>query len=214
MIALQVPAGGAVTIRPRAAIHDTVAAIVKQAPYHREIARSMFDRLAQWIGDMISRLFQGFGGIPHGRVITTIAAAIVVALVAARVLYSARLRTEADNAAPRGRGRVISAGDPWREAEELAGSGRFTDAAHALYRATIAMLAMQGLVRLHDSKTSGDYARELRRRASVAHAPFRRFGQRYDRIIYGTGTCDEHEYASLRDDARAVFNVRESERAA
>lgn len=214
MTVLQVSAGKAVTVWSRVAIHDTVASVVKQAAYHRQVTRSMFDRIMQWIGDMLLILFQTLGGVRHGRIVATIAAAAVVALVVARVIYAARLRTASmENAVLRGR-RVSAAGDPWRSAEELAAAGQFTDAAHALYRATIAMLAARGQIRPHASKTSGDYARELRRRGAAAHTPFRRFGRLYDRIIYGTGTCDAAEYAALLEDARTVANARESERAA
>ena len=61
-----------------------------------------------------------------------------------------------------------------------------------------------GLIRLHDSKTSGDYARELLRRGSSSYASFRRFGALYDRIIYGAGVCDATEYATLFVAARAI----------
>jgi hypothetical protein len=140
--------------------------------------------------------------------------AVVVILVVARVLYAARLRATPDGTSMPARGRATTASDPWRSAEDLAATGQFTEAAHALYRATTSMLAVKGLVRLHDSKTSGDYARELRRRGAGAHAPFRQFGRRYDRIIYGTGTCDAAEYAALLDEARAVLSLRDTERAA
>ncbi|HKW47084.1 MAG TPA: DUF4129 domain-containing protein [Gemmatimonadaceae bacterium] len=214
MTVQQMPVGEAVTVWPRVAIHDTVAAVVKQAAYHREFTRSLFDRMLQWIGEMLTRLFQTLGGVPHGRVVATIAAAVVVTLVVARVVYAARLRTTPAESAVLHGGRVTSASDPWRSAEDLAAVGRFTEAAHALYRATLGVLATRGQIRLHASKTTGDYVRELRRRSAPTHAPFRRFGRRYDRIIYGTGTCDAAEYAALLDDARTVSSARESERAA
>jgi hypothetical protein len=104
--------------------------------------------------------------------------------------------------------------DSWREAEALAKSGQFTEAAHSLYRATLNVLSANGLVRLHESKTSGDYARELRRRGAPAHTAFRRFGARYDRIMYGTGVCDAASYDALLEDARAVAASHAHERAA
>jgi len=214
MTVQQVAGGEAVTVWPRVAIHDTVASIVKQSAYHRQVAQSLFDRIMQWIGDMVLRLVQTLGGVPHGRVVATIAAAVVVALVVARVLYAARLRTTPAESAVFGGRRVATSADPWRSAEDLAAAGQFTEAAHALYRATLGMLAARGQIRLHASKTTGDYAVELRRRGAGAHAPFRRFGRRYDRIIYGTGTCDATEYAALLDDARMVGSARDREHAA
>jgi hypothetical protein len=197
----------------RAAIHDTVAAIVRQPGYRRSLGTTLLDRVVGWIADVYNRLVEALGTVPHGRLVATIAAVAVAGLVVARIVYAARLRGV--NAIPlvTGRGRTGRSSDPWREAEQLAAAGQFTEAAHALYRATVAMLATHGLVRRHDSKTSGDYARELRRRGSHAYAAFRRFGARYDRIIYGTGVCDEEGYGALLADARAVLD-RQDERAA
>jgi len=200
-------------IWPRAAIHDTVAAIVKQTPYRRGLGTTLLDRVWAWIADWYSRLVAALGTVPHGRVVATIAAATIALLVVARIAYAARLRGTSAMSFARTRGRRAAAADPWREAERLAAAGQFTEAAHALYRATVALLASHGLVRRHDAKTSGDYARELRRRGSPAYAPFRAFGRRYDRIIYGTGACDAAGYDALLADARAVA-ARHGERAA
>jgi hypothetical protein len=214
MMSQQVPASGGVAVWPRTAIHDTVAAIVKQRPYRRDVARSLLDRILDWLADIFTRVVNAIGEIPHSRIIATIAFAVVAMLIVARVLYSARLRATEEEQTVFGRGVSTSSTDPWRDAELLAANGQFTEAAHALYRAALAMLATKGLVRLHESKTSGDYARELRRRGAPVHTPFRQFGTRYDRIIYGAGECDAVQYAALLDDARALAIVRDSERAA
>jgi len=214
MMVQQLPPGGAGSAWPRAAIHDTVAAIARQTPYRRDFTRSLLDRILEWIADAFSRLIHAVGGVPHSRFIATIAFTIVIALIVARVLYSARLRSGDEAAGVPGGGRATSMSDPWREAELLAAGGNYTGAAHALYRAALSMLAARGLVRLHESKTSGDYARELRRRGAPVASIFRRFGARYDRIIYGDGVCDATQYTALLDDARAVALVRETGRAA
>jgi hypothetical protein len=197
----------------RAAIHDTVAAIVRQPAYHRSLGTTLLDRVLGWIADAYSRLVEALGSVPHGRVVATIAAATVALLVVARIVYASRLRGISTMSLASRRGRSATSSDSWREAEQLAAAGQFTEAAHALYRGTVSLLAAQGLVRRHDSKTSGDYARELRRRGAPAYAAFRRFGVRYDRIIYGTGMCDAPGYDALLADARAVLE-RQSERAA
>lgn len=209
MLVVQVPDA----IWPRAAIHDTVAAIVRQPAYRRSLGTTLLDRVLGWIGDWYSRLVTALGSVPHGRVVATIAAATVGLLVVARIAYAARLRGTSAMSLVRSRSKRGMATDPWREAEQLAAAGQFTEAAHALYRATVAILASQGLVRRHESKTSGDYARELRRRGAPGYVAFRRFGSRYDRIIYGTGTCDAAGYDALVGDARAVLE-RQGERAA
>ena len=200
-------------IWPRAAIHDTVAAIVKQPAYRRGLGTTVLDRVLGWIGDWYERLVVALGTVPHGRVVATIAAATVALLIVARIAYAARLRGTSVMSIAKGRGRRVTAADPWREAQALAAAGQFTEAAHALYRATVSILVSQGLVRRHEAKTSGDYARELRRRGASAYTPFRAFGRRYDRIIYGTGICDAAGYDELLTDARSVLE-RPGERAA
>jgi len=206
------PAQSPGPIWSRAAIHDTVAAIARQSAYRRDVGGTLFSRIMQWISDMYSRLVDAAAGVPHGRVIATVTAGIVASLVIARIVYAARVRAVVAEVPNGGRLKATSMSDPWREAEQYAASGRFTEAAHSLYRATLVLLATRGLVRLHDSKTSGDYARELRRRGSPAHAVFRRFGARYDRVIYGSGKCSAADYAALLDDARGLLSV--SDRAA
>ena len=128
-------------IWPRAAIHDTVAAIVRQPAYRRGLGTTLLDRVLSWIGDWYSRLVTALGSVPHGRVVATIAAATVTLLVVARIAYAARLRGVSTLSRAGRRGRRATAADPWREAEQLAAAGRFTEAAHALYRATVTMLA-------------------------------------------------------------------------
>lgn len=210
----QASSGALTSAWPRAAIHDTVAAIVRQSVYRRDLPHTLLDRLLRWLFDLIGRLLGTVGGLPHGREIAIVATAVLVVLIAGRVLYARQLRSGAldELAGAQVEGRV--AADPWREAERLASAGRFTEAAHALYRSIVAALAARGLVRPHASKTSGDYTRELRRRNAPAESPFRRFGARYDRIIYGTGECDATNYASLLAEARVVFAAAENERAA
>ena len=200
---------GARTVWPREAIHDTVAAIVRHPAYRRDIGTTLLDRLLQWLGDAYERLVQAISGVPHGRLAATIAAGLVAGLIVARIVYAARLRGDVVVGPDRPHARVTGGADPWVDAERLAARGQFTEAAHALYRAGLTVLAARGLVRVHDSKTSGDYARELRRRGSPVYAAFRRFGARYDRIIYGTGVCSADDYRVLLEDARGLLPVAE-----
>ena len=209
MMAWQLPP----QIWSRAAIHDTVAAIVRQRAYNRDV-RTLLDRLIDGIRDLFARFMNALGGVPYGRFFATIALAGVVVLILGRIVYASRLRAAAPPRGGRSRRIRGESADLWSEAERLAADGRYTEAAHALYRATLSLLAATGLVRLHDSKTSGDYARELRRRGDASYSAFRRFGGRYDRIIYGTGSCDAAEYAVLLGEANAVAATRTIERAA
>lgn len=177
--------------------------IVESAPYRRTVRVSIFGRLFRWFIDGISRLFSEARGIPFGRTIAVVVIAVIVLLVVARLVYASRLGTDELQAARRrARGRAI---DPLEEAEALAARGEYTEAAHALYRGLLERLARRDGIRLHPSKTSGDYARELRRIGSPAHGPFARFRQLYDRVLFGYASCDAAAWARLREHADAVL---------
>ena len=210
----QLPGGPAVPSWSRAAIHDTVASITSARHYLRNARASLFERFFDWLAGLWERFSQSVGGVPYGRRIALVLAIVAALLVLARLIFATRLRAEGEGSDRPRRSARITTTEAWREAESLAAKGQFTEAAHALYRATLTLLAANGLVRLHDSKTSGDYARELRHRGSPAYAAFRRFGSRYDRLIYGEGRCDERGWRELVEAARPVFDAPPSERAA
>lgn len=189
---------------PADAVHDTVAAIVRGRAYHRSVRSSILDRVFEWLRRLFDAIFARVPALPHAREWTIGLTLLVVALVAARLIYAAQLRQDGTLSAPR-RTRITGA-DPWAEAERAAAEGRYTDAAHALYRTVLATLARGGRLRLHRSKTAGDYARELRLAGSSAYAAFRDFGRRYDRIIYGDGVCDAAGYAALLGAARPLLD--------
>jgi hypothetical protein len=99
--------------------------------------------------------------------------------------------------------------DPWVAAQELAAGGDFTSAAHALYLALLDALARRDQVRLHPSKTVGDYLRELRTRSSALLPTFRDFARLYERVIYGFRECDAERYARLHALASAMIQPNE-----
>ena len=194
---------------PAAAIQDSVAAIIRQRPYQRSVSATLLDRLMDWIAALIRRIFASVAEIPNAKwVVLGLAIVVVLAIVTRLVLgHEAEERRRRVRA-----GAVQGAGDPWSEADRLAAAGNYTEAAHLLYRGVTERLAAAERIRLHPSKTSGDYARELQRRGFPASGDFRLFGRRYDRAMFGVGTCDAPTYAALHDLATRVF--RGGERAA
>jgi hypothetical protein len=189
------------------AIHDSLAAIVAQHPYDRSLRRSLMDRLFDWIDRMFHRVLDALGDVPYGRWVILGAAIVVLAAIIARSIYVAS--TEDRERAARGlrRGRAIVA-DPWAEAQQLATAGRLTEAAHSLYRALLEILVQREQLRLHPAKTSGDYSRELRARNSPLWGPFRQFGRRYDRVLFGHAPCDAASYVALLNDAAPLLEPR------
>jgi hypothetical protein len=184
---------------PASAIHDTVAAIARGVDYRRSLRQSLFDRLFLWISEGIAHLLRFLRHSPVSRPFGYTVIALIVLGVAARLVIAAQARDD-ERGPLRRRTRASGTEDPFAIAERLAAEGRFEEAAHALYHGVLLALARQERLRLDPSKTSGDYARELRARGSAAYQPFRAFGRRFDVAVFGHGGCD----ARLIDDLRTL----------
>lgn len=180
---------------PDSAIRDAAAAVFSDPAFHRT---SLLDRLGAWVLELLQALFVRLGPARPSPALfwaVVVLTAILVLLVLGRTLYGVRLsrslrgsrRSDAD--AARGFDAAL--------ARELAARGDYTAAAHALYGALLATLASRDGIELHDSKTIGDYTRDLRRRASRALPTFRDFGHAYEAVIYGIGFCDRERYERL-----------------
>ena len=193
-LAAQQPAGA-----PVAAIRDSVSAVFRQPAYARSLKESTWDRFVSWLGEWIRSLFEAIHG---SRVVywTTIGLfTVLIAAVLGRAAYLGYLQREqsAQDHGFRTRGTSRGGRDPWVLAQELAGAGNYTDAAHALYRALLEALARRERVRLHPSKTVGDYVRDLRQRSSSLFTRFRDFARSYETVVYGVGHCDRERYERL-----------------
>jgi hypothetical protein len=184
---------------PASAIHDTVAAIARGIDYRRSLRESLFERFFLWLGELLTHLVRFLRNSPVSRPFGYTVLGLIVLGVAARLLIAAQARDEARGPSRR-RTRASGSEDPFVIAERFAAEGRFEEAAHALYHGVLLALARQERLRLDPSKTSGDYARELRARGSAAYQPFRAFGRRFDIAVFGHGGCD----ARLIDDLRTL----------
>lgn len=185
---------------PESAIADSAAAVFALPEYAR--ARpSLLQRAYEWVRELLAPVGEATAASDALFWSLVIGGAVVVALVAGRAAYLARLRriaqaTErADGRAPGARARTR---DPWRAAEELAAGGEFTDAAHSLYLALLEAVARRERLRLHPALTAGDYVRALRARSSSLFARFRDFALSYETVVYGVGFCDRERYERLR----------------
>jgi hypothetical protein len=192
------------------AVHDTVQAVVRGADFRKSLQDSLAERFFRWLGDGYDRLLELLRGAPSARSIALGVAGVVVLLIIARILLAARAR-DAGIVSARRASRGAAGDDPWETADRLAAAGQLEEAAHAIYRGVLAGLAVAERLRLDPSKTSGDYARELHRRGSSAHAPFRAFGRRFDLVVYGRTPCDR---AALDELIRLAEPFRARARAA
>jgi hypothetical protein len=185
-----------------AAIRDTIADIATGAEYQRELTTSLALRILNWLGDLLSSV----RGTSVGRIITIALLVLLAAIIVARILIGVRAE-QAMRATRKPRTAVVVDRTEFADAERLAQAGDFTAAAHALFAAVLRACAARGDVRLHPSKTTGDYARELRRRNSTSLPPFQSFRSRYDRVIYGDMQCSAADYAVLHTDAHHLLRT-------
>lgn len=185
------------------AVHDTVGALLRDAAYHRSFWSSVAGRILLELGRLLLKVLTALSHIPGGRATVLSIIAVVLLLILGRLFLAADW---SDQLLMRRRhpGTIASRLDPWLESERLAAAGDFMGAAHALYQAVVRRLAGSERIRVHASKTSGDYVRELRRRGSPTTAAFQRFGRRFDRVVFGKGVCSAEDYHALRADALAI----------
>jgi len=181
-----------------AAVRDTIAAVFRSPDFDRSLRETLLDQLWQWVIAGLNRLAALWDASPLLSRLVYGATILVVAALLARAFY---VLGTGDRAGARrgGRGgRTSPAGmDAWRAAQGEAAAGRYTEAAHLLYRALLEAVSRQEQVRLHPSKTVGDYVRDLRARRSAAFAPFREFARAYETVVYGAGTADRQRYEQL-----------------
>ena len=180
-----------------AAIHDTIKVVLRDPVYRRSLRRSLLDRLLLWLGEWYRRFEHWLGRLPSSRTLGLVVVALILLFVAVYVFLGARASREEQSGARRRRSADVQE-DPWASADTLAGEMRFEEAAHALYRGVLATLSRGDRLRLDPSRTSGDYARELRRRGSSSVPLFTAFTRRFESAVYGHEQITADLYAELR----------------
>ena len=183
-----------------AEVRDTLAAVIRQPDFDRNLRETVWHRITSWFGDIWRRLTEITASSPALALALKIVAALLVIAIVARLGYL--LWAHRSAAAARWRGGAglpgsLSGGDPWERAQAAAAAGRYTEAAHLLYAALLLALARRERVRLDPAKTLGDYARELRARSSAAFTAFRDFARHYEVVVYGDQQCDRDRYERL-----------------
>ena len=190
-----------------AAIRDTVAAVFRNAEYNVSLKSTIGRKLGIWLQSVLDAL--GTAAREHPvlfKCVMWLTILTVVAIVA-RSAYLAYRR--AALRAQAGRAGISGPGDggpqnAWLLAQRYAASGKYTEAAHAIYWHLLQWLAQRERIILHPSKTVGDYARDLRRRSSRWFSNYREFARSYEVVIYRLGQCDRERYQRLLSLASAI----------
>jgi hypothetical protein len=174
-----------------------VRAVVRDPAFRQSLRRSFADRIMIWLAEWFERLMRHAQNLPSLRTAALVLAGLIVLFVLTRAVIGARESAEQGRRLTR-RGGATSGDDPWRTADTLIEAGRYEEAAHALYRAVILAIGRAERLRLDPSRTSGDYARDLRRRGASSYTPFREFTRRFDTAVYGHEGCTAETLAELR----------------
>jgi len=179
------------------AIADTVAAVFRSRAFVEHNTVSIGQLIAEWLWNLVIR-FLGFAAShPAVGFVLRLALGATLLVILARIAYGLLVRY-APSAIGRQHFDIGRGTDWWRTAQDRASHSDYTGAAHALYLALLSSAARRGLVSLHESKTTGDYLREVRQRPDAIDLPrFTDFTRSYETVIYGIGTCDEARYATL-----------------
>ena len=190
-----------------AAIADTVAAVLRSSAFAGRGTVSIGELITEWIWNLVLRFFGFAQSHPAVGLVFRIALGLALLIVLARIAYALVVRF-----APSVIG--VRRFDPhrhvdwWATAQALAAHDDYTGAAHALYLALIGSVARRGLVSLHESKTTGDYLRELRRKPDAIDLPrFTDFTRSYDPVLSGIGTCDRDRYTTLNTLADSLLRA-------
>jgi hypothetical protein len=183
--------------RQHIAVQDTIAAVFRQPGYDRSFKQILWDRVWESFWEILRRIAQAFNEAPIAGRIVTILVAVAILLILLRAIMAVAAGDITFGGAGGIRTRAGATADRWGEAQRLAAAGQYTEAAHALYAALLDSMARGEELRLHPSKTVGDYARDLRRRSSALLPRFRDFARSYEVVVYGIGSCDQDRYERL-----------------
>src|SRR5262245_36937163 len=131
-----------------------------------ELVASVRENIGKALAGIASALAQGLSvpGVPQ--IILAVLIASLAFVVFRMVMSVIALRTPGasarrEKAGPAARATSLAAEPHLRAAVEHASAGRFVEAAHALYLGVVLWLDATGSARYEESKTGGDYAREL-----------------------------------------------------
>ncbi|HEY7310713.1 MAG TPA: DUF4129 domain-containing protein [Gemmataceae bacterium] len=97
----------------------------------------------------------------------------------------------------------------WRQADKLAGDGRFREAVRILYLAVLALLHRQQFIRFEATRTNGEYVRQVHL-SEIAppelHEPFHELTDLFEAKWYGERACESADYRACHKLAEEIQN--------
>lgn len=196
----------------RRAIDDVMARpefVEPEKSWFERMREEALDALGDLLGDAFSALadFVPEEGLARTLVIGWMVATLL-AIIAHFIWTMMQLRrppiavTSEDGAADDPLLAIATAAEALARARDAAAAGRFDDAMAALYRGTVLWLGEQGEVTVEESKTGGDYARELR--DADRRSAFRGLLRAYYPVAFGGRAATADGWAAMSDGARTI----------
>jgi hypothetical protein len=195
-----------------AEVRELADEILRQARYDVP-PKSIPDRVLEWVGEQLSRLFEGLVG-GGSSALTFIAWTILLGAVGAvvfllvrygRVTVPALMR----DPEPEVMVELTRTAQAWRaEAEALEAEGRWAEGLRCRYRALVAALVRRGTIADQAGRTSGEYARDVAAREPDLAPAFAAATELFEAVWYGGATTGPAEAERFAELDRRVLGVR------
>jgi len=190
-------------------VRDLADEILSQ-PRYDEPAKSIPDRIMEWLGEQLTNLIEGLVGGGGGAVV---AWAILLGAAGAVVYLLVRYgRITMPALAPVPQSEVMveltRSAREWREAADaLEGQGRWAEGLRCRYRALVADLVRRGVIPEQAGRTAGEYARDVAARQPDAAPAFAAATELFEAVWYGgavTGAAEAERFRALDAQVLAV----------
>jgi hypothetical protein len=181
-------------------------------PEYREPPKSLWDRINEWIGDVLSRLFEnlGFGGGALGAFVSYLLLAVLIGLLVWLFVWIAQSGAwGAGRRADREGDPVILAADAYRsakdwlaEAQRHEAEGRWSEGLLCRYRALVVQLVERGVIAELAGRTAGEYVADVRQRDPARAPAFTAATELFEAAWYGgatTGPAERDRFAVLAE---------------
>ncbi len=192
-------------------IVDTVFRVFTDPRFALVETPSLFEIAQEWISSIIFKLINKAVEYPLVATIAKWGLIVVAALIVARIIYLFILNSKQITFAQSVKRTKTFSKDLWKAADSLASEGHYIDASHALYGAILQTLARQNRIIIHDSKTAGDYSRELKKAGhKTTQTAFMQFVRPFQLVVFGLRKCTKETYDQLNQLAKAVIATEQS----
>lgn len=179
--------------------HDVVRSVLSD-PRYRVPARSLTDRILDWINDRLNDLFTTLLDTGAGSLLAWIVIIVTVAGLGFLLLRYGRTVQRDASAGVVTMVELTRTPTEWRaEANELEAAGRWKEGLRCRYRALVGELVGRGHIPELPGRTSGEYRIDVAERDPAAAAPFAAASELFELAWYGDAPTGSDESTRFQD---------------